>query len=53
MLTPKYTVTSSPSDNVYSEAQLLVSIFESIAAVTNAEAKEEAGTASLPENERG
>ena len=41
-MTPKiYTVTSSPSDNTYSEAQLLVSIFECIDAVVSAEAQEE------------
>ena len=44
-----YTVTFSPSENVYSETQLLKSIYESLYAVANAENQEAVNTAPIPE----
>ena len=40
MTTKTYTVTFSPAENVYDEAQLLKSIFESIDAVADAEVQD-------------
>ena len=39
-----YTVTVSPSENVYDETQLFKSIFESLYAVTHTEIQEDADT---------